>query len=140
MANYCSNCGSEIQPSWKACPTCGKALGVSGQTQLQPQPSTTPPPQPYRPRFMPGRIMGGMNAYGNISVLFGILGFLCGGFFIFGAIAIILGGIGIGKDDNPTNAIGGLILGIINIVCSVIIIILLGGLWGLWGFFDGGFW
>lgn len=52
-----------------------------------------------------------------LSLIFGIVGFCCG--FIFGPIAIILGAIGMRREEGRGLAIAGLILGIVTVVCWI---------------------
>ena len=83
------------------------------------------------------------NTFGIISLIFGILS-LCGGWivgmfipytgYIFPAIAIIFGIIGIIKDDSHGMAIAGLVLGIISLICVLILAPLLVALLLLIGF------
>ncbi len=66
------------------------------------------------------------NTYGIISLIFGIVGLCCGwiipfGGFIFPAVAVICGIIGIMKDDSNGMAIAGLVLGIISFVCVLLV-------------------
>ena len=128
--NYCPSCGTKVEPDWNICPDCGYNLKSERGDYHQPQPSyitqppqmTQPTPQ-YQPPKQPYYAGGQQNVYGIIAIVFGILGlciFFYGIGFVFGIIAIILGGIGQGKDDNPSMAVGGVVLGIIDIVCGLI--------------------
>ncbi|MEJ2250901.1 MAG: DUF4190 domain-containing protein, partial [Candidatus Lokiarchaeota archaeon] len=67
------------------------------------------------------------NIFGIIALIFGIIGFFTIiGFFIcgiFSVLAIILGAIGIAKDNERRIAIAGLILGIISLVVGILFII-----------------
>jgi uncharacterized SAM-binding protein YcdF (DUF218 family) len=49
----------------------------------------------------------------------GIVGLFCGG-IIFGIVAIIMGGLGLSRDENSSMAIIGLVLGVIDFVCFFI--------------------
>ena len=119
---YCTECGKEVEESWNACPSCGKVLKEVNIPQPQPvaQPQPQPQPQPYQTRPYPRSYsVGGQNNYGTAALVCGILGIFCGG-ILFGIVAIVLGGLGIGRDDNNGMAVIGLILGLIDIVCFFI--------------------
>lgn len=63
------------------------------------------------------------NTFGTLALVFGLIACCCG--IIFGPLAIIFGAIGMGKDDETTLAIIGLILGLICTICWVLLIIFL---------------
>ncbi len=65
------------------------------------------------------------NGLGIGALICGILGFCCCG--ILSVVAIILGAIGISKDDEPGMAKAGLILGVISLVIGIVIAIFLWG-------------
>ncbi|MCK4780231.1 MAG: zinc ribbon domain-containing protein [Candidatus Lokiarchaeota archaeon] len=132
MSTFCTNCGRELEKSWNICPDCGKSLKETTvpqthpttHSQLQSAPQTTPPPhrvQPYRDKYT--KVVG-ETKFGTIALACGIIWLIFGFFYgssifglpLFRILAIILGGIGISRDDNKTMAIGGLILGIIGLV------------------------
>ncbi|MCK4371236.1 MAG: zinc-ribbon domain-containing protein, partial [Candidatus Lokiarchaeota archaeon] len=54
MSPFCTNCGRDLEESWKICPDCGKILGEGTVPQTHPttQPqirlTTQPTPQPHR--------------------------------------------------------------------------------------------
>jgi hypothetical protein len=50
-ANFCSNCGSPLQPDAHFCASCGKPL--AGPVQAPPPPSYAPPPPAYTPAYNP---------------------------------------------------------------------------------------
>jgi tetrahydromethanopterin S-methyltransferase subunit D len=82
---------------------------------MQPQPQRV---QPYQQRYrQPG---GYGNTYGAVALVCGIIGLFCGG-FILGIVAIVLGGIGLNRDESKGMAIVGLILGIIDFACSFLL-------------------
>ncbi len=132
MSPFCTNCGREIEESWNVCPDCGKSLEETTGPQTHPtthshlQSATQTTPQP--PRIQPSqdkytkvvgetKIGAGALACGIIWLIFGFFyGSSIFGFPLFRILAIILGGIGISRDENKSMAIGGLILGIIGIV------------------------
>lgn len=123
MSPYCIECGSEIEESWNACPSCGKVLKEVNVSQpqpvAQPQPVSQPQPQPqpYQTRpYQRSYSTGGQNTYGTVALVCGIIGLFCGG-ILFGIIAIVMGGLGLSKDDNTGMAVIGLVLGLIDIVC-----------------------
>ena len=63
------------------------------------------------------------SAVSVLSLIFGIVGFCCG--VIFGPIAILLGAIGMRRDEGRGLAIAGLVLGIVTLVCWILLIIFL---------------
>ncbi|MFW9822454.1 MAG: zinc-ribbon domain-containing protein [Candidatus Thorarchaeota archaeon] len=123
MSPYCYNCGAEVEDSWKICPNCGKDLKESHVPQPQPTTQVQPPSQ--QPETVKKTISsGGQNLYGAVALICGVVGlivsFVMIGIFV-GLLAIVLGGIGISKDENNTMAVIGLILGIIDLVVAIII-------------------
>jgi hypothetical protein len=66
------------------------------------------------------------NGFGIGALICAIIGFFCCG--ILSVVAIILGAIGIGKDDEPGMAKAGLILGIVSLVVGLLVVFF------LWGF------
>ena len=120
---YCIECGRELEESWHACPSCGKVRrGAVNVPQPQPQPVAQPQPQPqqYPTRaYQKSYSTGGQNSYGTAALVCGIIGLFCGG-ILFGIIAIVLGGLGLGRDDNTGMAVIGLVLGLIDFVCFFI--------------------
>ena len=63
----------------------------------------------------------GKNSLGIASLVCAIIGFFCCG--ILSIVAIILGAIGISKDDEPGMAKAGLIIGIVSLVVGILILI-----------------
>jgi len=148
MSPFCTNCGRELEESWNICPDCGKSLKETTvpqthpttHSQLQSATQTTPQPhrvQPYQYKY--AKVVG-ETKFGAGALVCGIIGLIFGFFFgasilgipLFRIIAIILGGIGISRDENKSMGIVGLILGIIGLA-----IFLFGGLtrllgWGFW--------
>lgn len=126
---YCIECGSEIEESWNACPNCGKV--VKGRETSQPQPIVQPQPQPqplpyqtnpYQARtYQRSYSTAGQSTYGAVALVCGIIGLFCGG-VIFGIVAIIMGGLGLSRDENSSMAVIGLVLGVIDFVCFFIAI------------------
>ncbi|MEE9377797.1 MAG: zinc ribbon domain-containing protein [Candidatus Lokiarchaeia archaeon] len=147
MSPFCTNCGRELEQSWNVCPDCGNSLNektvpqthptthpqLQSATQTTPQPGRVQPSQPKYTKVVGGTKIGaGALACGIIWLIFGFFyGSSIFGFPLFRIVAIILGGIGISRDENKSMAIGGLILGIIGIV-----FFLFGGLtmllWNFW--------
>lgn len=132
MSPFCTNCGRDLEESWKVCPDCGKDLGGGNAPQTQPttqpqtqsttQPTTQPHSvQPYQYKYAK---VAGENKFGTASLVCGILGLIFGftssytimSLPILRIVAIVLGGIGISRDDNKAMAIAGLVLGIIGVV------------------------
>jgi len=128
MSPYCINCGSEIEETWNACPNCGKVLREtrvlqqSAIPQPQSQPQQAPQPNQVQP-YQKGYSSGGGNTYGIVALVCGLVG-LFGALYFFGIvlgiIAIVMGGIGLSRDDNNSMAVIGLILGIIDFVCCIL--------------------
>ena len=132
MSPFCTNCGRDLEESWKICPDCGKILGegtvpqTHPTTQPQIQLTSQPTPQPHRvqPYQYKYAKVAGENKFGTASLVCGILGLVLGftftlrilGFPILRVVAVVLGGVGISRDDNKSMAIAGLVLGIIGLV------------------------
>jgi len=121
ISPYCTNCGSEVEDSWNACPNCGRILRATQVPQHQSIPQAQPQrqhaPQPYQVQpYQRSYSSSGGNTYGTIAIVLGIIGLFCGG-IIFGFIAIVMGGLGLNRDDNNGMAIVGLVLGIIDFAC-----------------------
>lgn len=105
---FCPGCGTQTESNWKACPKCGYKL-QDGTISI-----TSPPPIIYRTSQQ-----SESNTYGIEALVFAILGFIM--IPILGSILGIIFGIkGKDKDDNPSYAQFGLILGIIGLACWVI--------------------
>jgi len=122
MANFCSNCGTKVDPSWNACPKCGTALVGRGTSQPSPQyytkPYTQAVQQPYGKKSHKHSALALI--FGNIG-LFG--GVIIGVGIIFGILAIVYGFIGLRRDEDKVMAIIGIILGAIDIILGIILII-----------------
>ena len=124
---YCQKCGSEVELNWSAWPKCGFKLKDA------PISPTSPPPvvnitDKNREN----------NTYGVESLVFGILGLFV--MPIIGPILAIAFGLkGKERDDNPSYAKVGFILGIIGIVewsiFAILIILSVLGIIGLFGLF-----
>ena len=125
---YCQNCGTEIESNWSACPKCGFKLK---ETTLS---LTSPPPIV---NITDKRREN--NTYGIESLVFGILGLFCITPIIGPILAIVFGIKGKERDDNPTYAKVGFVLGIIGIfvgiTVAIIIILSILGIIGLFGLF-----
>ncbi len=127
MLNFCPNCGIKIEGEWHACPYCGHNLQSEWGTQSSQQPSSPTPPVPPLPPYpqqaaQPTTIIyppKQNNTNGIIALVFGFLGLFILP-FIGSIVAIILGSIGRKKDDSPEMATGGLVLGIIGLLCWAI--------------------
>jgi len=105
---FCPGCGTQTEPNWQACPKCGYKL------QDGSKPNTKPPPIIYSTSQQ-----SESNTYGIEALVFAILGFII--IPILGSILGIVFGIkGKDKDDNPSYALFGLVLGIIGLACWII--------------------
>ena len=105
---FCPGCGTQIEPNWQVCPSCG--IKLQGGIQS----NTSPPPIVYSTSQQ-----SESNTYGIEALVFAILGFII--MPIFGSILGIIFGIkGKDKDDNPSYAQFGLVLGIIGLACWLI--------------------
>ncbi|MFX1278737.1 MAG: zinc-ribbon domain-containing protein [Promethearchaeota archaeon] len=117
---YCIECGLKIEETWNICPQCGKELKKQEIHQPQPLPRFQPQPTaPRVPTYQKSSSMAGQNTYGAVALVCGIVGLFCGG-IVFGVIAIIIGGLGLNRDENSGMAVIGLILGVIDITCFFI--------------------
>ena len=124
MSPYCTNCGNEVEESWNICPNCGKVLKEQEVPHRQPQQQQVQQqvpqqPQPYRVQPYQRKYTGTGNSYGTAALICGLLGIIFGIFYVgpvLGIIAIIMGGIGISRDDNTAMAAIGLVLGILDFV------------------------
>lgn len=145
MSPYCTYCGKEVEESWNICPHCGKKLR---DTEI-PQNQVQPPPNPYQqtqqrfrnPYQRPAQsyqkiYTAGMGYnYGLASLICGILGIIFGFFFIgfiLGIPAIILGGLGISRDENSSLGAIGLVLGVVDFILGFVFFFFL---WFPWFWF-----
>ena len=125
MSPYCTYCGNEVEESWNVCPKCGTNLKETEIPQAQPQLQ----PGPYHPLYQSSQQQRqqyqsaptpskGYN-YGTIALICGIIGIPAGFLYfgpVLGVIAIVMGVMGIARDDNASIAAIGLIFGIIDFV------------------------
>jgi len=110
---FCPGCGTETETDWHACPKCGYKLQREFQSTTTSN-SVNSPPIIYSTSHQ-----SESNTYGIESLVFAILGFFV--MPIIGSILGIIFGIkGKDKDDNPSYAQFGLVLGIIGIACWII--------------------
>ncbi|UCD02033.1 MAG: zinc-ribbon domain-containing protein [Promethearchaeota archaeon] len=146
MSPFCTYCGTEVEDSWNLCPNCGKKLRETEipQNQVQPRlnpyqqtqqtfrnPYQQPPVQPYQKIYKAG--IG--YSYGIASLICGILGIVLGFFFIgfiLGIPAIILGSLGISRDENSALGAIGLVLGVIDFIFGFVFFFFL---WFPWFWF-----
>lgn len=122
MSPYCIECGSEIEESWNSCPNCGKVLKAGKAPQSQPvvQAQPQPQPQPYQVQpYQKSYSTGGQNTYGVVALVCGIIGLFFGG-VIFGIVAIVMGGLGLNRDEDTRAAKIGLVLGVIDFVFFIL--------------------
>ena len=125
---YCQNCGAEVQLDWSACPKCGNRLKETPITLTSPPPIVNITNKSRE-----------SNTYGVESLVFGILGLFL--MPIIGPILAIAFGIkGKERDDKPSYAKAGFVLGIIGIfewsILAIIIILSILGIFGLFGLFS----
>jgi hypothetical protein len=121
MLNFCPNCGTKIEGEWNTCPYCG--LNLQSERQTQPTRPLSPPipPYPQQPAQSTHIIYPPKqsNTNGIVALIFGFLGLFILP-FIGSIVAIIMGSIGRKNDDSPEMATGGIVLGIIGLVCWAI--------------------
>ena len=123
---YCQECGTEVEHEWAACPKCGFRLKNNTISLTKPAPIVNISDSPKE-----------NNTYGIESLVFGILGFFL--MPVIGPILAIAFGIkGKDRDDNPTYAKVGFVLGILGVIGWIVIILviltifgILGMLWGI---------
>ncbi|MFW9998661.1 MAG: zinc-ribbon domain-containing protein [Candidatus Hodarchaeota archaeon] len=122
MSPYCTNCGTELEESWNACPNCGKTLKQEQISQSLPQQQPYIPTQPQAVQVQPYHRTyrpSGSNTYGIAALICGLIGLVLSftyGAPVLGLAAIVLGGLGISRDDNNAMAMIGVILGIVDFV------------------------
>ncbi|MHA1669305.1 MAG: hypothetical protein ACTSV5_01875 [Promethearchaeota archaeon] len=105
---FCPGCGIQTESNWQVCPMCGYKFQDVFQSNTT-NTSINPPPIIYDSSQQSER-----NTYGIEALVFAILGFIM--IPIFGSVLGIVFGIkGKEKDDNPSYALFGLILGIIGL-------------------------
>jgi hypothetical protein len=123
MAQFCTNCGEKVDPSWKACPKCGSPLEkedyIQPTSQTYTQPLTQPQIQPAQPSYIQSYPPKTGTSSGTLALIFGIIGLCCCG-FIFGILAIYYGNKGLKEGPDKGTAQIGLILGVIDIICGCI--------------------
>ncbi|UCC19755.1 MAG: zinc-ribbon domain-containing protein [Promethearchaeota archaeon] len=132
MSPYCTNCGNEVEDSWNICPNCGKTLKERQAPLVQPQQQIRQQSQPYQTTTYQRSFTRVGNSYGTTALICGLLGIFFGIFYIaifLGIIAMIMGGIGVGRDENPSLATIGLVLGIIDFVLFIIFFFFLFSWW-----------
>jgi hypothetical protein len=145
MSPYCTNCGSEVEDSWNACPNCGKTLKEAEIPQLQPQQQPQAPVQPQVIQTQPYHrtySSSWNNNYGSAALIIGIIGLFCGISYaglVLGIAAIILGGLGISRDENNALAMIGIVLGILDFVCFLFFYFWLSSLFNWLSWFEN-FW
>ena len=123
MANFCSNCGTEVDQSWNSCPKCGTALGggiisqPTAQDYTQPYTQAAQQPSGWKSHKHSALAL----IFANIG-LFGVL--FTGVGIIFGILAIVFGITGIRRDEDRFMAIIGIVVGVIDIIFGIIVIII----------------
>lgn len=126
MTPFCPNpdCGAVIEENWNRCPECELDLNAQ-QLDEKPQYTLLPPKNPQPPTYTykaKSFQMPSSNGFGTLSLVLAIIGFFCFA-YVFGPIAMILGGIGISKDDSPSKAKAGLVFGIFVLCYGIISLI-----------------
>lgn len=137
MSPYCTNCGTEIEESWKVCPYCGKILKEQETQQTRPQQPQISQQQPYQTQPYQKVYHPSSNNYGIAALICGIIGIPLGFFLVgpvLGIVAIIMGGLGISRDDNNAMAVVGIVLGIIDCVLTLVFFFLLFSLFAWFSF------
>ena len=139
--NYCSNCGTPIEPDWNVCANCGHILSreqistlpqKETETQVKTVEFVKPKPSPgyFEPQKTNGILALSFGIIGiSLSFLIMILRSFGYSYIIIpfnvivilsGIIAVIFGIIGIIKDDSKGMAITGLIFGIASFILVLI--------------------
>ncbi len=142
MSPYCTYCGKEVEESWNACPTCGNSLKEKEitQSQLRPRPRMTSPPQTIQARpSQRGFTSSGNNNYGIASLISAVFGLLFAAFFlapVLGIAAVILGILGINRDENNALALIGIVVGILDIAIFLLFYLLFSQLFSWFNWFD----
>ena len=105
---YCPECGKEIKRGIKFCPKCGAQIIPRGKSKepIEKASSATDVSSIYR-------------AFGILSIVFGIVGFLIAG-IIFGSLALAFGAVAVAKKEYL--GVGGIVLGLIDVIAVLIII------------------
>lgn len=132
---FCTYCGIEIEEGWSICPDCGNKIYESTNQKTQPK-------NPFQARFRhpnkqeyPKYVrrddkFAQKVIFGNLALTFGILSLVSGFIFvvfldrlagiileiIFAILAMVFGGIVVFKREINYRALGGLILGGLNLM------------------------
>jgi hypothetical protein len=145
---YCPECGKEVEDNWEHCPNCGfnlykyndRSSDASESSYSQYDPNTpvsyysqstnsfkttsseyepNKPPTHYR---SPTHQRSDTNTFGIISIIFAIIGcFICG--IPLGILAIIIGIVGTRQDHTGGTATFGIVLGVIDFCCALMLLI-----------------
>ena len=121
MTPFCPECGAVIEEDWNRCPECELDLNAQ-QLDENSQYTLLPPKNPQLPTYTYKAPTKSSNGFGTISLIVAIIGCFCFA-YVFGPIAMILGGIGISKDDSPSKAKAGLVFGIFVLCFGIISLI-----------------
>ena len=122
MANFCSNCGTKVDPTWNACPKCGTALvgGVNLKSTTENHTlsysHTAKKPSSWKKHKHSALAL----IFANVG-LFGVL--FTGVGIIFGILAIAFGVIGIRRDEDRSMAVLGIIVGIIDLIFGIFVLV-----------------
>jgi len=128
---FCSKCGVEIKQGSAFCQNCGApAPGAAA-----------PPPQPAagQPVMAQAGAVQKTNSLAIVSLVLGIVSFLINPVFLISIAAVIVGFIANNQiSKNPGFkgkglAMGGIILGILSVILTIVLIIVAGSLFGIFG-------
>ena len=130
MTPFCPECEAEIEENWNRCPECECDLNLNGQqldeksqqSDENTQYTLLPPKTSQLPTYTYKPPPKSSNGFGTLSLILAIIGCFCFA-YVFGPIAMILGGIGISKDDSPSRAKAGLVFGIFVLCFGIISLI-----------------
>ena len=140
MGKFCFNCGKEVKEEWAVCANCGAKLDrdedydIPSPQPAQPQyiPRQQPYQQPYQqpPQYPQYSARTGSGyTYGLSSVISAFVGCCCIFGFPLGLLAVILGAVGMKKDEQQALSLIGIILGVVGILISILLAAVYGALY-----------
>ncbi len=128
-AKFCPICGSDIPPMAQFCPRCGEPLSAGGlerpkQSSQNFQGNQQGYPQGYQQGY--GRPVQNtqVNVYGLAGLIVAIIGLFVASIPL-GIVALVLGGVGSGKDRTKGLANGALCVGAIDLIFGIIAVVML---------------